>query len=74
MVFNEQNYPNMVRLFEEIGVEAESTAMSFRYAVKVTHPSGHSSMGLQCLLRLRRGSELCDPGLNIRMCTINRRG
>lgn len=30
MVFNEENYPNMVRLFEELGVGAEKTVMSFR--------------------------------------------
>ncbi|CAM9582314.1 unnamed protein product, partial [Laminaria digitata] len=29
MVFNEENYPNMVRLFEELGVGAERTDMSF---------------------------------------------
>ncbi|CAN0125787.1 unnamed protein product, partial [Ectocarpus sp. 4 AP-2014] len=29
MVFNEQNYPNMVRLFEELGVGSEKTDMSF---------------------------------------------
>lgn len=31
MVFNEENYPNMVRLFEELGVGSEHTDMSFRY-------------------------------------------
>lgn len=31
MVFNEHNYPNMVRLFEELGVGSEKTDMSFRY-------------------------------------------
>ena len=30
MVFNVENYPNMVRLFEELGVGAEKTDMSFR--------------------------------------------
>lgn len=30
MVFNEENYPNMVRLFEDLGVGAEKTDMSFR--------------------------------------------
>ncbi|CAM9760750.1 unnamed protein product, partial [Ectocarpus sp. 12 AP-2014] len=29
MVFNEHNYPNMVRLFEELGVGSEKTDMSF---------------------------------------------
>lgn len=36
MVFNEENYPNMVRLFEELGVGAEKTDMSFR--CPVTYP------------------------------------
>lgn len=31
MVFNEENYPNMVGLFQELGVAAEKTDMSFRY-------------------------------------------
>ncbi|CAM9147396.1 unnamed protein product, partial [Sphacelaria rigidula] len=29
MVFNEENYPNMVGLFQELGVEGENTDMSF---------------------------------------------
>lgn len=31
MVFNEGNYPNLVGLFEELGVGSEKTDMSFRY-------------------------------------------
>lgn len=30
MVFNDHNYPNMVRLFDELGVAGENTDMSFR--------------------------------------------
>lgn len=31
MVFNKENYPNMVGLFGELGVASELTDMSFRY-------------------------------------------
>ena len=33
MVFNEENYPNMVGLFAELGVGSENTDMSFRYVL-----------------------------------------
>lgn len=30
MVFNRENYPNVVGLFKELGVDGEDTDMSFR--------------------------------------------
>lgn len=52
MVFNEDNYPNMVRLFEELGVGSEKTDMSFRYAKHINFGNSSiqvSGLSLRCL-------------------------
>ncbi|CAN0082345.1 unnamed protein product [Pylaiella littoralis] len=59
MVFNEENYPNMVRLFEELGVGSEHTDMSFSVSLDDGEVEW-GSKGLQSLFARKRNA--LSPG------------
>lgn len=70
MVFNESNYPNMVRWFEQLGVPSENTDMSLSVSLDKGKTIEWNSDGINGLMA-RRGQAL-DPQFYSMLYDMNR--